>query len=48
MMTDHKFMARVYLAQAVHFRQHRAFHALLLAWAANRRRAAQPKQGRLF
>jgi hypothetical protein len=36
----HIHAARVYLAQARAFRRHGAFHALLLTWAANRRRRA--------
>jgi hypothetical protein len=53
----HVYMARVFLAQARHSRQHAAWHATLLNWAACRRRRAsgepllgnQPHaQGELF
>lgn len=49
-MVDHKYMARVYLMQARNFRQHAAFHAALLEWAANRRRRAahETRQLELF
>jgi hypothetical protein len=53
---QHVHAARVYLAQARAFRRHGGFHALLLKWAANRRRraAGEPRltaatgQGELF
>jgi hypothetical protein len=41
------YCARVYLAQARHIRNHPhrgSFHAILLQWAANRRRAAAASQ----
>jgi hypothetical protein len=36
----HIHLARVYLGQAREFRQHPAFHAMLLCWTARNRRAA--------
>ncbi|MGF6996700.1 hypothetical protein [Paraburkholderia sp. GAS32] len=36
----HIHLARVYLGQAREFRQHPAFHAMLLDWTARNRRAA--------
>jgi hypothetical protein len=52
----HIHIARVYLTQARAFRRHAAFHAVLLGWAADRRRraagvprlTAAPGQGELF
>lgn len=51
MKSEHIYMARVFLSQARHFRRHSNYHALLLIWAANRRRLAmayQPDQPDLF
>jgi hypothetical protein len=46
----HIRMARVYLGEASRRRRQPAFHAVLLRWAANRRRKAaeRPAQGELF
>lgn len=35
---NHAYMARVYIGQAQHSRQHPAWHAKLLNWAADRRK----------
>lgn len=50
MRAVHIHQARVYLAQARHFRHHPTFHAQLMMWAAKRRRQASDAatQGRLF
>lgn len=46
----HIHMARVYINQARHSRNHPNWHATLLTWAANRRRLAsgEPIQMRLI
>lgn len=46
-MMDHKYMARVFIAQARSFRQHPGFPATLLSWAAERRRRARMRRVQL-